>query len=122
LRYFAVFVAFLVALVLGLYRSWRTLLAFVLTLGTCVAFCVAYIVLSGGSLTIVSPMLALTILVTAPSSLVYLQSRFVDRPPERPLEEHRLFALRNKFVAVTASLFATATRLPDVLAPRVRRL
>ncbi len=120
IRYFGVFAAFLVALVLGLYRSWRALLAFVVTLGTCLALCVAYIVLSGGSLTIVSPMVPMTILVTATSSLVYLHSRFVERPAERPLEEHRIFALRNKFVAVTASIYATATGFAALAVSEIR--
>jgi predicted RND superfamily exporter protein len=115
-----VFVALLVALVLGLYRSWRTLLAFVVTLGTCVAFSVAYIVLTGGSLTIVSPMVPMTILVTATSSLVYLHSRFVERPPDRPIEVQRIFALRNKFVAVTASIFATATGFAALAVSEIR--
>ncbi len=120
LRSFAVFATFLVALLLGLYRSWRTLLAFVVTLSTCVVFSVAYIVLSGGALTIVSPMVPMSILVTATSSLVYLHSRFVDWPPERPLEEHRIFALRNKFVAVTASIFATATGFAALAVSEIR--
>jgi predicted RND superfamily exporter protein len=120
MRYFAVFAAFLIALVLGLYRSARTLLAFLITLGTCVAVCVAYIVLTGGSLTIVSPMVPMSILVTATSSLVYLQSRFVERPPDRPVDEHQIFALRNKFVAVTASIFATAVGFGALVVSDIR--
>jgi predicted RND superfamily exporter protein len=52
-------------------------------------------------------MVPMTILVTATATLVYLHSRFVERPPDRPVEEHQLFALANKFVACTASIFAT---------------
>jgi uncharacterized protein len=120
MRYFGVFAAFLVALVLGLYRSVRTLLAFLITLGTCVAVSVAYIVLTGGSLTIVSPMVPMSILVTATSSLVYLQSRFVERPADRPVDEHQIFALRNKFVAVTASIFATAVGFGALVVSEIR--
>ena len=119
MRYFGVFAAFLVALVLGLYRSVRTLLAFLITLGTCVAVSVAYIVLTGGSLTIVSPMVPMSILVTATSTLVYLQSRFVERPA-RPVDEHQIFALRNKFVAVTASIFATAVGFGALVVSDIR--
>ena len=50
----------------------------------------------------------MTILVTATATLVYLHSRFVERPAERPVDEHQIFALANKFVACTASIFATA--------------
>ena len=120
MRYFAVFAAFLTALVLGLYRSLRTLLAFVLTLGTCLAVSMAFVVATGGTLTIVSPMVPMSILVTATSSLVYLQSRFVERPPERSVDEHQIFALSNKLVAVTASIFATAVGFAALAVSEIR--
>jgi uncharacterized protein len=120
IRYFGVFAAFLVALVLGLYRSLRTLLAFVLTLGTSLAVSMAFVVATGGTLTIVSPMVPMSILVTVTSSLVYLQSRFVERPPERPVDEHQLFALSNKLVAVTASIFATAVGFAALAVSEIR--
>lgn len=118
--YFALFAVFLVVLVLVLYRSLRTLLAFVATLGTCLALSLAWIVASGGTLTIVSPMVPMTILVTVTASLVYLQSRFVERPQERPVDEHQIFALCNKFVAVTASVFATAVGFAALLVSDIR--
>ena len=118
--YFALFAVFLVVLVLALYRSLRTLVAFVATLGTCLALSLAWIVATGGTLTIVSPMVPMTILVTATASLVYLQSRFVERPPSRPVDEHQIFALRNKFVAVTASVFATAVGFAALLVSEIR--
>jgi predicted RND superfamily exporter protein len=99
---------FVVGLVLFLYRSAATLAAFLITLLVCLAFSVRIIGLLDGTLTIVSPMVPMTILVTATATLVYLHSRFVDRPPARPVEEHHIFALTNKFVACTASVFATA--------------
>lgn len=119
-RYFAVFATFLVVLVLGLYRSFRTLLAFAATLGACLAVSLAFIVATGGTLTIVSPMVPMSILVTTTSSLVYLQSRFALRPPERPVDEHQLFALRNKLVAVTASIFATAVGFAALAVSEIR--
>src|SRR5262249_32119124 len=106
--YFLVFAMFVVALNLSLYRSARTLLAFVVTLGVCLAVLFGFIGLSGGTLTIVSPMVPMTILVTATATLVYLQSRFVERPPGRSIDAHQVFALDNKFVPCTASIFATA--------------
>lgn len=106
--YFAVFMAFVVVLNVLLYRSARTLLAFLLTLGVCLVLSVGYIGLSGGTLTIVSPMVPMTILVTATATLVYMHSRFVERPPGRSVAAHQVFALDNKFVACTASIFATA--------------
>jgi predicted RND superfamily exporter protein len=120
MRYFAVFAGLLVVLVLGLYRSLRTLVAFVATLGTCLAVSVAWIVATGGTLTIVSPMVPMSILVTATSSLVYLQSRFVERPAQVPVDEHQVFALRNKFVAVTASIFATAVGFGALVVSSIR--
>ena len=105
--YFAIFAAFVVVLNLSLYRSLRALVAFLVTLGVCMATSVGYIGVTGGTFTIVSPMVPMTILVTATATLVYLHSRFVDRPAERPVDEHQIFALENKFVACTASIFAT---------------
>jgi hypothetical protein len=107
-RYFGLFAVFVIGLNLFLYRSTRTLLAFLATLGTCVALTMGYIGATGGVMTIVSPMVPMTILVTATASLVYLQSRFVERPAGRDVDEHQVFALANKFVATTASIFATA--------------
>src|SRR5690606_22656993 len=63
-RYFALFTGFVVALILALYRSARTLAAFLLTLGACVALTMGMIGATGGTLTIVSPMVPMTILVT----------------------------------------------------------
>ena len=107
-RDFIWFVFFIVGLNLFLYRSGRTLLAFLLTLATCLALSVGYVGATGGSFTLVSPMVPMTILVTATATLVYMHSRFVERPPDRPVAEHQLFALANKFVACSASIFATA--------------
>jgi predicted RND superfamily exporter protein len=106
--YFVIFAAFVIALNVALYRSARTLFAFLITLGVCLAISVGYIGLTGGTFTIVSPMVPMTILVTATATLVYIHSRFVERPPERPIDTHQVFALENKFVACTASIFATA--------------
>jgi predicted RND superfamily exporter protein len=105
---FALFAAFVVALNLFLYRSLRTLLAFLVTLGVCLVFSVGYIGATGGTFTLVSPMVPMTILVTVTATLVYLHSRFVDRPPQRDVDEHQIFALSNKLLACTASIFATA--------------
>jgi len=106
-KYFVLFGIFVVVLNVALYRSLRTLVAFLITLGVCMAASVGYIGITGGTFTIVSPMVPMTILVTATATLVYLQSRFVDRPAGRSVDEHQIFALDNKFVACTASIFAT---------------
>ena len=106
-KYFALFAVFVVVLNVGLYRSVRALVAFLVTLGVCLALSVGYIGLTGGTFTIVSPMVPMTILVTATATLVYIHSRFVDHPKGRTFDEHQIFALTNKFVACTASIFAT---------------
>ncbi len=106
-KYFALFMVFVVILNVALYRSARALVAFLLTLAVCLAMSVGYIGLTGGTFTIISPMVPMTILVTATATLVYLHSRFVDHPPGRTVDEHQIFALCNKFVACTASIFAT---------------
>jgi predicted RND superfamily exporter protein len=107
-RYFPVFGAFVVLLTIGLYRSFRALLTILLSLGTAVLFGVAFGGLSGYGFTIVSALVPLILMITTTASLIYLHSRFVDQPPGTPVDEHRLQALGNKFVAVSASMFAAA--------------
>jgi len=118
--YFLLFAAFVVVLNLSFYRSLRTLIAFLVTLAVCLAVSVGYIGVCGGAFTIVSPMVPMTILVTATSSLVYLHSRFVDRPAGRSVDEHQVFALCNKFVACTASIFATAVGFAALMVSDIR--
>jgi len=84
-RYFPFFGALVVAAALLLYRSVRTLLAFLLALASAVALAVAAGGLLGFTFTIVSVLVPLTVLVTTLASLVYLHSRFVDRPPDVPV-------------------------------------
>jgi predicted RND superfamily exporter protein len=117
---FVLFAAFVVVLNLSLYRSWRTLLAFLVTLGVCLAFSVGYIGATGGMFTLVSPMVPMTILVTATATLVYMHSRYVERPPERSEPEHQIFSLSNKFLACTASIFATAVGFAALMISDIR--
>jgi predicted RND superfamily exporter protein len=108
LRWFPVFGLFVVALVLFLYRSWRTLVAIVVALGVSVALGVGAGRLLGFSFTVVSALVPLTLMVTTLANLVYVQSRFVDQPEGVDVEAHRIFALRNKLLPITASTFAAA--------------
>lgn len=119
-KYFGLFGLLVVALNLALYRSARALVAFLVTLGVCLAVSVGYIGLTGGTFTIVSPMVPMTILVTATATLVYLHSRFVERPPDTPVDRHQIFALTNKFVACTASIFATAVGFAALAVSTIR--
>ena len=119
-QYFALFGAFVIVFNLALYRSVRTLAAFLITLGVCLAASVGYIGVTGGTLTIVSPMVPMTILVTATATLVYIHSRFVERPAGRSVDAHQLFALTNKFVACTASVFATAAGFAALIVSNIR--
>ncbi len=106
IRWFPVFGLFVVALVLFLYRSWRTLVAIVLALGTAVAVGVAAGRVLGFSFTVVSALVPLTVMVTTLANLVYVQSRFVDQPEGVDVDAHQLLALRNKLLPVTASTLA----------------
>ncbi len=119
-RGFALFMGLVVVLNLILYRSGRALLAFLVTLAVVMAFSVGYIGLTGGTFTIVSPMVPMTILITTTATLVYLHSRFVDRPPGVPLHDHHVFALENKLVACTASVFATAVGFTALVVSHIR--
>jgi uncharacterized protein len=119
-RYFPFFGALVVAVALLLYRSVRTLLAFLLSLGSAVALGVAAGGLLGFNFTIVSVLVPLTVLVTTLASLVYLHSRFVDRPAGVPVREHQLAALRNKLLPVTASTFAAVLGFAALSVSKVR--
>jgi hypothetical protein len=108
LRYFPLFAVFLLVLTISLYRSWRALAAIVLSLGVAVLLGVAFGGLAGFSFTIISSVVPLMFLITVTASLIYLHSRFVDRPADVPIERHRVLALDNKLLAVSASMFAAA--------------
>ncbi len=120
LRGAVLFAVLAIGLLVLLYRSWRTLLAFAITLVSCLALAIGYIGATHGTFTIVSPMVPMSILITATSSLVYLHSRFVERPAGTPVAQHQIFALSNKFVAVTASLFATAVGFAALAVSNIR--
>ena len=119
-RYFPFFGGLVVAVTLLLYRSVRTLLAFVLSLASAVALGVAAGGLLGFTFTIISALVPLTVLVTTLASLVYLHSRFVDRPADVPVREHQLNALRSKLLPVTASTFAAVLGFAALSVSRVR--
>lgn len=120
MRYFPLFFLFVVLLNLSLYRSLRALLAFVVTLGVCAAATVGYVGLTGGVFTIVSSVVPMTILITCTATLVYLHSRFVDHPTGVSVEDHQIFALCNKFLACTASIFAAAVGFAALIVSKIR--
>jgi len=120
MRYFPLFFLFVVVLNVVLYRSWRALLAFLATLGVCVALTQGFIGITGGVTSIVSALVPMTILVTATATLVYIHSRFVDRPDGVDVDDHQIFALTNKFLACTASIFATAVGFAALVISDIR--
>jgi predicted RND superfamily exporter protein len=99
---------FLMTLIFLVFRSWRTLAAIILTLAAAVAIAVGLADPFGWPNTIVSALVPLTVLVTTTATLVYIHSRYIDRQDARPLIEHHAYALANKFLPCTASMFATA--------------
>lgn len=120
-KYFPLFLLFVVVLNWVLYRSFRALFAFVLTLGTCAALTVGFVGITGGTFTIVSSLVPMTILITCTATLVYLHSRFVEVPDEaHDIDEHQAIALANKFVAATASIFATAVGFAALAVSEIR--
>ena len=120
IRYFPLFFLFVTGLVLGLYRSVRVLAAFLITLAICAALTVGYIGATGGVFTIVSSLVPMTILISCTATLVYIHSRYVERPADRSVEDHQLFALCNKFLACTASLFAAAVGFAALVVSKIR--
>jgi predicted RND superfamily exporter protein len=107
-RSMPLFGLFLVALIFALYRSWRALLAIVITLGLVVAIAIGLAALTGWAHTIVSSLVPLTVLVTSTATLVYIHSRYIDRSRDEELGLHHAKVLANKFLPSTASIFATA--------------
>jgi predicted RND superfamily exporter protein len=99
---------FLMALILALYRSWRTLAAIVVTLAAVVAMAMGLAALFGWAHTVVSALVPLTVLVTTTATLVYLHSRYIERDDSPTLAEHHARALANKLLPCTASMLATA--------------
>ena len=112
--------AFVVVITLSLYRSVRTLVAFLLTLAAAVACALGLGHLAGYAFTIVSSLVPLTILITATAALVYLQSRFIEIPEGRTIEDHQVFSLANKFLATTASMFAAAIGFAALSVSKIR--
>lgn len=119
-RYFPLFGAFVVVLVLALYRSWRALLAILLTLGVTVLLAMGLGQLIGFTLTIVSELVPLVVLVTATATLVYLHSRYIQQPEDVPLERHHVFALANKALPVTASIVAALLGFAALAVSQIR--
>ncbi len=120
MRQFPIFGLFVVLLVVGLYRSFRTLAAFMITLAVNVTLAAGWIGFTGGVFTIVSAFVPMTILVTCLATLVYIQSRFVERPPGRDVDAHQVFALANKFLPCTTSIFATAVGFAALVVSNIR--
>ena len=120
LRYFPVFGLFVVGIALFLYRSWRSLLAILLALGTAVSLAMGAGSLLGFSSTVVTALVPLTVMVTTVASLVYLHSRFVDQPEGVSTDDHQVFALANKFLPVTASTVAAVLGFAALSVSRIR--
>lgn len=120
LRYFPLFGLFVVILIVALYRSFRALFAFLVALAFSAVLTVGYVGVTGGAFTIVSSLVPMTILITCTATLVYIHSRFVDQPPDRSVEEHQVFALCNKFLACSASLFAAAVGFAALAVSKIR--
>lgn len=119
-RSMPLFGVFLTALVLIIYRSWRALLAIVLTLGSVVAIAVGQAHLFGWTNTVVSALVPLTVMVTTTATLVYIHSRYMEPDDAPTLLEHHARALANKFLPTTASMFATAVGFGALVVSDIR--
>ncbi len=120
LRLFPVFGVFVILLCWGLYRSGRALFAIVVSMLVNVALCVGYIGMVGGTFSIVSVLVPMTVMVTCLANLVYIHSRYVEQPPDRTVDEHQVFSLANKFLPCTASVFASAAGFAALYVSEIR--
>jgi uncharacterized protein len=119
-KFMPLFGIFLMTLVLLVYRSWRVLLAIVLTLGVVLAMTVGSADLFGWSNTVVSSIVPLTVMVTTTATLVYIHARCLE-PDDAPTPlEHQARALANKFLPCTASIFATAVGFAALAVSTIR--
>jgi len=107
-RFMPLFGLFPMALVLLIYRSWRTLAAIFLTLGASVAVAMGLAYPCGWTHTLISALVPLTVIVTTLATLVYVHSRYLEPDDAPTLLEHHARALANKFLPCSASMFATA--------------
>ena len=119
-RSMPLFGIFVMVLVLALYRSWRTLAAFIVTLGILVVLAIGVAAPIGWPHTIVSALVPLTALVTTTATLVYIHSRYIERPKDADPAEHHARALANKFLPCTASMFATAVGFAALAVSEIR--
>src|SRR5579862_8337019 len=119
-RFMPLFGVFLMLLVLVIYRSWRTLAAFVLTLGAVVAVAMGLALPFGWTHTVISALVPLTVLVTTTATLVYVHSRYIEPDDSPTLEEHHARALANKFLPCSASMFATAVGFGALAVSEIR--
>jgi len=108
LIYMPLFGLLIAGLILFLYRSFRTLFAFALTIATTILFTEAFAGVMGFVSTIVSSLVPLTVLITCTATLVYIHSLYVACPEGEDVRDHHVFTLRNKFLPCTASIFAAA--------------
>jgi predicted RND superfamily exporter protein len=119
-KFMPLFGIFLLTLVAMVYRSWRTLAAIILTLGTVMAMAVGLGDVFGWSNNIVSTLVPLTVLVTTTATLVYIHSRYME-PDDAPTPAvHHARALANKFLPCTASIFATAVGFAALAVSEIR--
>jgi predicted RND superfamily exporter protein len=117
-KFMPLFGVFLMTLVFLVYRSWRTLLAIILTLGSVVAVGMGLGALFGFSNSVVSTLVPLTVMVTTTATLVYIHSRFTEPATEQ--SGHHARVLANKFLPCTASMFATAVGFAALAVSEIR--
>ena len=125
-RFMPLFGLFLMTLVFIVYRSWRALVAIIVTLGAVVAIAVGLADPFGWSHTVISTLVPLTVMVTTTATLVYIHSRYLEPDDaadllEHPASvEHHARALTNKFLPCTASMFATAVGFGALAVSEIR--
>ncbi len=119
-KFMPLFGVFLMAIVMLVYRSWRTLAAMVLTLGAAVAMAVGLADVFGWTHTIVSTIVPLTVMVTTTATLVYIHSKYMEPDDAPTLIEHQARVLANKFLPSTASMFATAVGFAALAVSEIR--
>ena len=120
LLYMPLFGLFIVLLNLFLYRSFRALFAFLVTIVVTVVYTEAFAGAMGYVSTIVSSLVPLTVLITCTSTLVYIHSLYVACPEGADRREHHVFALANKFLPCTASIFAAAVGFAALVVSGIR--
>ncbi len=106
-QFFPLYVLFSALLIVILYRSFRGMIAVLLTFGVVVAFSVATVELTGSFLNMLSNILPLMVMIISLETLMHIYSGYVRQPEGTDSKTHLIQVLSNKTTACFMAVFTT---------------